>query len=332
MPMDLSNCLVVGVSSRTLFDLKKENTIFEEKGLQAYSQYQREHEDDILEPGSGFHLIKGLLTLNNHFTDRRVVEVIVMSRNSADTGLRLFKSIQTHNLDITRAAFTNGASLVPYLSAFQIDLYLSRNEKDVQAAVNAGIAGAVIYDPPENFNPDTDKIRVAFDGDAVLFNSHDSERIYVEQGAEAFDAHERDLADIPLAEGPFSKLLKTLSLLQSSDINPEDPPVRIALVTARGNPAHERVIRTFRAWDVNVDEAFFLGGWPKEAVLKAFRAHIFFDDREANIVSASRVVPSARVPARLEPPTDEEKTDKSAGKPKPKKARRRKSTSKNSNT
>ena len=239
-----------------------------------------------------------------------------MSRNSADVAIRLFKSIQHHGLDITRAAFTNGESLVGYLSAFNIDLYLSRNEADVEAAVNAGFAGAVIYDLPQDFDSATDSIRIAFDGDAVLFNSQESERVFVEQGADAFDQFEQDNAQNPLPEGPFGKFLKTLSFLQSSYFDQSNPPVRIALVTARGNPAHERVIRTLRAWDVHVDEAFFLGGLSKDQVLKAFRAHIFFDDQESNLIGTSQVVPSARVPPRSEephtdpPPADKPKSEK----------------------
>jgi len=294
MGSDLHNCLVVGISSRALFDLQVENQIFEEKGLEAYRSYQLEHEDDILSPGGGFPLIKSLLNLNDLFDGQRVVDVIIMSKNSADIGIRLFKSIQAHGLDITRAAFTSGESLAPYLGAFQIDLYLSKSEADVQAAVNAEFAGAVVYDPPYDFDSATDKIRVAFDGDAVLF-SPESEQIYQEHGLDAWLKYDQENAMVPLADGPFAKFFKTLSYLQSN-FEPGKSPFRIALVTARGNPSHERVIRTFRAWDIQIDEAFFLGGIPKDNILRAFRPHIFFDDQDKNLASASQVVPSARVP------------------------------------
>ncbi len=298
MSLDLSACLVVGISSRALFDLRVENHIFETEGLKAYRAYQLDHEDKTLVPGSSFPLVKALLELNKYFDDRRVVEVIIMSKNSVDIGIRLFKSIQEHGLDITRAAFTSGESLAPYLSAFQVDLYLSKSEADVQAAVNAGFAGAAVYDPPDDFNPASDKIRIAFDGDAVLFSS-ESEQIYQEQGLDAWLKYDRENAENPLLEGPFAKFLKTLSFLQSK-FEPGNSLIRIALVTARKSPAHERVIRTFRAWEIQIDEAFFLGGISKDAVLKAFRAHIFFDDQDKNLVSASRVVPSARVPYKEE--------------------------------
>ncbi|RMH71223.1 MAG: 5'-nucleotidase [Gemmatimonadetes bacterium] len=301
MAVDLSNSLVIGISSRALFALENENKIFEEQGLEAYRQYQREHEDQILEPGTAFPLIKALLELNKLDPNRRVVDVIVTSRNSPDLGLRIFNSIEHYQLDIIRAAFTGGASLAPYLAAFNLDLYLSKSEKDVQAAINAGYAAALLYDPPTGYDAYPDQIRIAFDADAVLF-SEESERVYQEQGLEAFVAHERERAKQPLPAGPFAKLLKVLSLLQF-DLDADHPPVRIAIVTARGSPAHERVIRTLREWDVRVDEAFFLGGLAKDSILKAFRAHIFFDDQDAHLSRTAKVVPSARVPYKQQLPS-----------------------------
>ncbi len=307
MAVDLSGCLVIGISSRALFSLEAENRIYEIEGPEAYRSYQREHEENILQPGTGFPLIKALLDLNKVHPERRVVEVIIMSRNNPDTALRVFNSIDYYQLDITRAAFTGGESLAPYLEAFRVDLYLTRSEHDVQAAVNAGFAGAFIYDPPVNYDPDTRQIRIAFDADAVLF-SEESERVYQDGGLEAFVAHEQQNAMTPLPEGPFAKLLRTLSFLQR-EFKAEQPPVRIAIVTARGSPAHERVIRTLRGWDVRVDEAFFLGGFTKDTVLKAFRAHIFFDDQDTHLAAASRVVPSARVPYKTAPADSEPNSD-----------------------
>jgi 5'-nucleotidase len=301
MKVDLSKSLVIGISSQALFDLHVEGEIFDTKGIATYVQYQRENEDNVLKPGNGFPLIKALLGLNAQFKDYRAVEVIIMSRNSPDISVRIFRSIEAHGLDIGRAAFTSGESLAPYLSAFQVDLFLSKYEEDVQAAVDAGIAGAVIYDPPTDFGPATDKIRIAFDGDAVLFHSPESDEIFSQHGVDAFHQHERENANNPLPEGPFMKLFKTLALLRS-EFEPSEFPFRIALVTARMSPAHERVIRTFRKWGITVDEAFFLGGLSKDAVLKAFRAHMFFDDQESNLASASQIVPSARVPLRTEKP------------------------------
>lgn len=243
-------------------------------------------------------MVEGLLRLNDTVDDSgpSLVEVVILSRNDAGIGLRVFNAIKKHGLEdkVTRAAFTSGASLANYLEAFSVDLFLSKSAVDVQDAVNAGFAAALIQEPPDGFEPDKDVIRLAFDGDAVVF-SDEAERIYKEQGLEAFVDHERERAQRELPEGPFGKLLKSLSAMQKR-FPPEKRPVRIALVTARSAPAHERVIRTLRAWDVDIDEAFFLGGLPKEPVLKAFRAHIFFDDQDTHVEPAARSVPSGRVP------------------------------------
>ncbi|WP_416324871.1 5'-nucleotidase [[Eubacterium] hominis] len=292
MAMSLKDCLVVGISSRALFDLDEENRIFEEQGLQAYSDYQIEHENDILKPGSGFSLVKALLKLNEQGKHR--VEIIIMSRNSADTSLRIFNSIASYQLDITRAVLAGGSSLADYLGAFGVDLFLSANEKDVESAINAGFAAGRIYtDPISNGMQDIEQIRIAFDGDAVLF-SDESEQIFQKDGLEAFVENEKRLAKKELPEGPFANFLKTISDLQKQF--PDSAPIRTALVTARNAPAHERVIRTLRAWDVRIDEAFFLGGLAKKDILEAFRPHIFFDDQEVHAKPASSVVPSAQVP------------------------------------
>lgn len=296
MGMDLSNCLVIGISSRALFDLSEENQIFEELGLEAYSDYQIEHESDILKPGSGFSLVTSLLKLNDETHHR--VEVIIMSRNSADTSLRIFNSIEAYGLNITRAVLAGGTSLAEYLGAFGVDLFLSANEQDVEDAIQAGFAAGKIYTNPLHMTMEIDQIRIAFDGDAVLF-SDESEKIYQTQGLDAFSENERRLAKQALPEGPFAKFLKTISDLQKQFIG-EHPPIRTALVTARNAPAHERVIRTLRAWDVRIDEAFFLGGISKKDVLAAFHPNIFFDDQDVHVRGASDVVPSARVPYKKE--------------------------------
>lgn len=295
MALDLSNKLVVGISSRALFDLETENRIFEEQGLDAYEAYQIEHEDDILRPGTAFPLVKALHRLNSG--DERLTEIIIMSKNSANTSLRIFKSIEKYGLDVSRAALVGGQSIAPYLTSFKTDLFLSADEHDVQEAINANFAAGIIcshdnlpIDPDQEIN----EIRIAFDGDAVIF-SDESEKIYQERGLAAFTEHERANAQNPLPEGPFAKLLKTISLVQKKF--PEDKmPIRTALVTARNAPAHERVVRTLRAWDVRIDEAFFLGGIEKAEVLKAFGAHIFFDDQTVHTDPASKRVPAARVP------------------------------------
>ena len=205
--------------------------------------------------------------------------------------------LKHYGLDISRAALVGGASITPYLSAFRTDLFLSANEFDVQEAINANIAAGIICspsDPPIDPDSDIEQIRIAFDGDAVIF-SDASERIYQEKGLQAFAEYEYKNSQKPLPAGPFAKLLKTLSIIQQQF--PDGPaPIRTALVTSRNAPAHERVIRTLRAWNVRIDEAFFLGGIEKSEVLKAFGAHIFFDDQVVHTDPASRLVPAARVP------------------------------------
>lgn len=299
MAYSLENRLVIGVSSRALFDLTEENEIFETQGLDAYCKYQVEHEEEILKPGPGFQLVKALLNLNRLTESDTKVEVIVMSRNSPDTSLRVFHSIESYGLNITRAVLSSGASLAPYLDAFKTDLFLSAYEDDVQSAIDSGIAAGIICsDGLHTYDSESEisQIRIAFDGDAVLFTD-ESEKIYKEKGLAAFEENERLNAENPLPAGPFAKFLKTLSDLQA-EFRPEQSPIRTALVTARSAPAHERVVRTLRAWNVRIDEAFFLGGIEKKDVLKGFGAHIFFDDQAVHTKPASEVVPSARVPTR----------------------------------
>lgn len=295
MAIDLSKYLVIGISSRALFNLTSEDNLYRTEGLQAYEKYQLDHEHEALKPGTGFPLVKAILRLNGEIPGKRKAEVVIMSRNSAETSLRIFNSLEHYGLDVTRAALTGGAPLAPYLHSFSVDLFLSLDEDDVQAAVNAGIAAAILYAKPENpSEEEIQQIRIAFDGDAVLF-SDDSEEIYKTQGLEVFLKHEKENAKRPLPAGPFAKLLKTLSYIQMEHQN-GIPPIRTALVTSRNSPAHERVIRALREWHVDLNETFFLGGMSKGEVLKAFRPHIYFDDQTTHCDSASKFVPTGRVP------------------------------------
>lgn len=296
MPYDLKNPLVIGISSRALFDLEAENRIFETEGLRAYEEYQVRHEKDILPKGPAFPLVQAFLGLND-LQPERMVEVIVMSRNSPNTSLRIFNAIDHYGLDVTRAALSGGAPIAPYLKPFETDLFLSAYRPDVQDAIDSGIAAGMIVTGTAPERAPRPQIRIAFDGDAVLFSA-DSERIYQQQGLPAFEAHEREKADIPMDEGPFAKFLKTIAHIQSRFADRESAPIRTALVTSRNAPAHERAIKTLRQWGVRVDEAFFLGGVSKREVLSAFGAHIFFDDQLSHAEPASRVVPSAVVPYR----------------------------------
>lgn len=299
MPYDLSKPLVIGISSRALFDLEEENGIFERSGLEAYIEHQIENEHKILQPGAGFELIKAFLRLNKLKPESRLVEVIIMSRNSPDTSLRIFNSIEKYGLDITRAALTGGASAAQYLHSFHTDLFLSANSKDVQDAINYDVASGLLLTNsahPEKKNK-VDKIRIAFDGDAVLFGT-EAERIYQHSGIEAFQEHERSHANEPLPKGPFANFLTVLSNIQTMFPNREEAPIRTALVTSRNAPAHERAVKTLRAWNVRIDEAFFLGGVPKKEILDKFGAHIFFDDQRTHTDPAAEVVASAVVPYR----------------------------------
>ncbi len=299
MAFDLTEPLVIGISSRALFDLEEENRVYEEQGLKAYYAYQREHETDVLKPGAAFQLVKAFLNLNKLQGDKRVVEVIIMSKNSPETSLRIFHSIEHYGLDITRAALLSGADVAPYIKAFKTDLFLSANAADVKAAVDAGVAAGTILTGKAHANSRNEigQIRVAFDGDAVLFSAA-SEKVYKQGGLDAFVAHERDMVDTPMEKGPFANFLIALSELQNIYETQDEAPIRTALVTSRSVPAHERAIKTLRQWGVRVDEAFFLGGVSKRDILASFGAHIFFDDQHVHADPASEVVPSAVVPYR----------------------------------
>jgi 5'-nucleotidase len=302
MPLDLSEILVVGVSSRALFNLEKENEIFESQGIAGYRKYQQEHEDEPLKPGTAFHLVQSLLHLNQD-AKKRIVEVVVMSRNSPETGVRIMNSVRKYELDVTRMAFSGGEPLAPFIDAFDIDLFLSKDIKDVQAVIDSKkSAAAFIYEPPTEFNPTDNRVKIAFDADAVLF-SDESEHRYKTEGIEAFHQYEKENEDVPLGEGPFAKLLIKLSKIQDElPTSIELSPLRIAIVTARNAPSHMRVIKTLRKWGVYVDEAYFLGGLSKEKVLKAFGAHIFFDDQEIHLTESSKFVPSGKVPYASDSP------------------------------
>lgn len=290
MPTDISHKLVIAISSRALFDLDESNAIYEKEGVETYAAYQVTHENDILAPGIAFPLVQKLLQLN---TLGDFVEIILLSRNSADTGLRIFNSINHYQLNITRAAFTSGESPYQYVQAFGTHLFLSANPDDVKNALNAGCAAAAIL-PSVAQQTHSKELRIAFDGDAVLF-SNDSEKIFQEQGLNAFTEHEVQDAKNPLPGGPFKGFLKALQLLQQQ-FPEQECPVRTALVTARQAPTHERVIRTLRAWGIRIDEALFLGGLSKGKFLKAFQADIFFDDQHVHCQSAAEHVTTAHVP------------------------------------
>jgi 5'-nucleotidase len=313
MALDLSETLVVGVASTALFDLTEADTVFrrgfEKDRYQAVAEYRKymlARESDPLEDGTAMPLVKALLALNKHAAQgaKPLVEVVVMSRNSPETGVRVFNNIRSRALPITRHAFTGGESVVDYLEAFDVDLFLTTNQKDAQRVIDGGkCAAAIVKDRPEESGQIlTDQVRIAFDGDAVLFDES-SEIVYKAEGLASFLAHEDGKQDVPIPEGPYAILLEKLSKLQKRLPFPvEFSPVRIAIVTARNSPAELRVIKTLRKWGIYVNEIFFLGGVEKAKILKAFRPHIFFDDQDLHLEAAAKLVPSCKVPYKSDSP------------------------------
>lgn len=263
-----------------------------EQGARSFVDYQISHEKDVLCPGPAFSLIQAFLELNNK-SDERQIEVVIMSKNSAESSLRIFHSVEYYRLDITKAALTTGEAIAPYLKAYDVDLYLSFSDEDVKDALLSGVAAGLLLPFASGNTKNQRQIRIAFDGDAVLF-SPEAEFIFQTEGKEAFCTSEKEKAEVPLKPGPFAHILRLIAEIQQ-DFEGE-APIRTALVTARSAPAHERVIRTLQSWGVRIDEAFFLGGMDKSRVLEAFGADIFFDDNEVNTESAAQFVLSARVP------------------------------------
>ena len=285
--------LVIAISSRALFDLDDAHKVYEQQGLAAYSQYQIDNEHVPLEPGTAFSVVRKLLGLNDSLSAAMQVEVVLLSRNSADTGLRVFNSIEHYGLPITRAAFCGGESPWRYINAFGCQLFLSAEPGDVRKALENQVAAATLVSRQRSGNEDQ-QLRFAFDGDAVLF-SDEAEQIFKRDGLEGFTASEHAARHEPLQGGPFKQFLASLQQLQQ--VFPADQaPIRTALVTARSAPAHERVIRTLRAWDIRIDESIFLGGLDKTDFLKAYRADVFFDDQQAHCERAADHVTTGHVP------------------------------------
>ncbi len=303
MSPESSDHLVVAITARALFDLEDSHALFERDGVRAYADFQRSREDDVLAPGIAFPLVRKMLALNEGApVDAPRVEVILLSRNSSDTGLRIFNSIEHYKLGIVRAVFTAGAPTDPYIRPFGAQLFLSANPASVRRALEHGVAAATILTARSDGVADTDvslsqypnQLRIAFDGDAVIFGD-ESQRISTEQGLDAFSRNEAAHAHTPLSGGPFRGFLAALHRLQQA-FPAEDSPIRTALVTARSAPAHKRVILTLREWGVRLDEALFLGGRDKGPFLQAFGADIFFDDSQDNITNARRHVAAGHVP------------------------------------
>ena len=287
------NRLVVAISSSALFDLTESDQVYREEGVASYARYQIAREEDPLAPGDAFQLVRKLLGINALLQQKERVEVILLSRNTADTGLRVFKSIEHYDLPIRRAAFTGGGAPYKYMKPFGCQLFLSTHQQDVIDALEAGIAAASIIAGPA-VESSNEELRFAFDGDAVLF-SDESERIYQEHGLDGFIASERGLANEPMISGPFKPFLAALHELQQ-EFGGGDCPIRTALVTARSAPAHERVIKTLRSWGIRLNESLFLGGMKKSEFLGAYRADVFFDDQAEHCRLARDIVTTGHVP------------------------------------
>ncbi|OWQ90223.1 5'-nucleotidase [Roseateles aquatilis] len=295
MPASLDGRLVVALSSRALFDFEEENQLFENSDDRAYMRLQQQRLDEPAKPGTAFSLARKLLAFNLPGEAPRV-EVVVLSRNDPISGMRVFRSAQHYGLSIERGVFTRGHSPWRYLKPLKAQLFLSTNEDDVRSALVAGVAAARVF--PQSARASAaypDELRIAFDGDAVLF-SDEAEQIYQRDGLDAFQAHERERKLTPLPAGPFKQVLHELQRLQQRQRDGQMPmSLRTALVTARSAPAHERAIRTLMDWDVEVDEAMFLGGLPKGEFLREFEPDFFFDDQQGHIQNAVPHVPSGHV-------------------------------------
>ena len=292
MPATLEGQLVVAISSRALFDFEEENRVFEDGDDRDYMQLQLQRVEQPARPGVAFSLVHKLLAFNEGAAR---VEVVILSRNDPVSGMRVFRSAQHYGLPMQRGVFTRGQPPWRYLRPLSAHLFLSTNEADVRSALAAGVPAARVYPASAHASAAyPDEVRIAFDGDAVLF-SDEAERVYQAQGLGAFQSHERERAATPLAPGPFKPLLEALHRLQREP--GRRMRIRTALVTARSAPAHERAIRTLMAWQIEVDEAMFLGGLPKGAFLREFEPDFFFDDQTGHIENAAEHVPSGHVAA-----------------------------------
>ena len=295
MSINLENRLVVAISSRALFDFEEENQVFEDANDKAYMELQLSRLETPAKPGVAFSLVQKLLAFNKTGEDN--TEVVILSRNDPVSGMRVFRSAQHYGLPIVRGSFTRGQAPWRYLKPLHANLFLSTHLSDVRKALEAGVPAAQVYPHSARASlAHPHEVRIAFDGDAVLF-SDESERVFQTQGLNAFQQHEAKLASLPMSPGPFKPLLQALHRLQN--LGTAQMRIRTALVTARSAPAHERAIRTLMNWNIEVDEAMFLGGLDKGGFLKEFEPDFFFDDQTGHIESAAKHVPSGHVVSGL---------------------------------
>lgn len=301
MPYPIERKLVIGVASSALFDLTESDRVFRDGGEEAYREFQRANKNATLGRGVAFPFIRRFLNINKAYPDKEPVEVVLLSRNDPDTGLRVFNSIKAYALNITRAAFVTGKSPYAYIPAFNVSLFLSANERDVQQAIDAGYPAGTVIPTLVKDDDDDQELRVAFDFDGVLADD-EAEAIYQKGNLDLFAAHETAKVGTPHNPGPLSDLFRKLSFFQKLEAKKEEQQkdyhriLRTAIVTARNAPAHERVVTTLLNWGVNADETFFLGGVDKQRILRVLKPHIFFDDQMTHIASVAGNIPSVHVP------------------------------------
>ena len=302
MPYTLENRLVIGVASSALFDLTDSDKYFRDNNEDLYRAYQDERIDQTLKPGDAFPFVKQLLSLNDlRSADDPLVEVIVLSRNDPSTGLRVMRSIASHELQISRAVFTQGRAPYEYIGALKMSLFLSGNRSDVDAAIKLGFPAGHVLPSSVHYAESDDELRIAFDFDGVLAND-ESERYFKQANLDDYKKHEDELSNSPLEPGPLKELLRDLNLIQDierehgSTYGSYKPRLRIAIVTARNAPAHERAIRSLKEWGVTVNDAFFLGGIEKSLVLQVMRPHIFFDDQTTHLTPAAEHATGVHIP------------------------------------
>ncbi|KPC50151.1 5'-nucleotidase [Amantichitinum ursilacus] len=304
MPYSLENRLVIGVASSAMFDLAESDAVFRAEGEAAYRKYQEDHLNDTLRPGVAFSFVRRLLSLNDLRADPDdpLVEVVLLSHNDPDTGLRVMKSIEAHKLGITRAIFMQGRAPYEYIPALEISLFLSANQDDVLKAIQRGYpAGYVMASTLVDDEDDAD-LRIAFDFDGVLVDDESESVMQATASVARFHEHETRNLLTPHNPGPLQDFLMRVARIQAVEVQHrrDDPSyqnrLRVSVVTARNAPSHERALNTLKSWGVMVNDAFFLGGIEKRKVLAVLRPHIFFDDQSGHLLKSASVVPSVHIP------------------------------------
>lgn len=301
MAYPIEKKFVIAVTTSALLDMEESDIVYREAGITEYRKYQETHVDDLLDTGVAFPFIRRFLTLNDAFPNEQPVEVVVFSRNSPDTGIRALRSIKKHGLDITRSVFTSGNPNFRFLPAYNSTLFLSSNPEDTRAAIVAGYAAGTVLSKNVEDNLDDKELRIGFDFDSVLVDDSSEQYYQLHDSLGEYMSHEARLASTPMPEGPLRNLLSKLSNLQKMERekaeqdNTYHPIIQTSIITARNAPAHERVVTTLKAWQIDVDQVFFMGGIEKSRVLNILQPHIFFDDQKVHFKNLVNV-PAVHIP------------------------------------